>query len=193
MLMNVFGRLALMEEGRLRDVNRIVMLSVVLITMPVLACCREAKRPRVSYVSLLQLEQNYGRLITVSNSPTPDQHGTGDRLGLFLDKNGTVWGLPLNITDNGETVGCAPPGLREAKVTDTLPSDMVEVIGAANEPSGWRAGTGKLELLIRDAQGMLRWLPVGGAEIESGPICWSQSPPEQPLKYYRLTKDTSVK
>lgn len=172
-----------------------LVLSVVLITTPLLASCNNAKRPQASYVPVSQLEKDYGRLITISNSPTPDQHGTGDRLGLFRDDSGTVWGIPLTIAENGETLGCAPPALREAKVSDTLPADVIEIIGAANEPSGWRGGTGNLELLVRDSQGVLRWHSVAGAEMKNDPVCFSQSPPppEQPLKYYRIAKATSAK
>jgi hypothetical protein len=76
----------------------------------------------------------------VSNEPTPDQNGTEDRLGLFQDESGTVWGIPLTICDDGGVLGCAPPLLREVPVSDTLPADTVEVVGATNEPNGWRGG-----------------------------------------------------
>lgn len=152
------------------------------------ASCSRPEQPRAAYMPISQLEQSYGRLITVSNEPTPDQHGTGDRLGLFRDEGGTVWGIPLTIGDDGGVLGCAPPALREVPVSDTLPADAVEIVGAANEPNGWRGGTGKLELLLRDAQGELRWHSVASVEIKTGPVCLSQSPPVQPLKYYRLVK-----
>jgi hypothetical protein len=150
--------------------------------------CRQPEPPQHEYEPLAQLEQRYGRLITVSNSPTPDQNGTGDRLGLFRDNTGTVWGIPLIAGDDGSVLGCAPPLLREVAVSDTLPPDTTEIVGAANEPTGWRGGTGKLELLLRDQQGRLRWQAVAAVEIKTGPVCWSQSPPRQPLKYYRLVK-----
>jgi hypothetical protein len=149
--------------------------------------CNSAKQEAATYVPISQLEQKYGRLITVANAPTPDQHGTGDRMGLFKDERGTVWGIPLTIADNRNVLGCAPPTLQDLAVTDTLPADA-EIVGAANEPSGWRGGTGKLELLLRDAQGMIRWHTVSAGEIKTGPVCWSQSKPEQALKYYRLAK-----
>ena len=157
------------------------------------ASCNPPKRPRAPYVPISQLEQSYGRLITVSNAPTQDQHGTGDRLGLFRDDGGTVWGIPLTIADNGALLGCAPPMLREFAISDTLPADAVDIIGAANEPTGWRGGTGKLELLLRDERGGLRLHSVAGAEVKTGPVCWSQSPPEQPLKYYRLARANAIK
>ena len=40
--------------------------------------------------------------------------------------------------------------LREFAVTDTLPDDRVDIIEAVKSASGWRGGTGKLELLVRD-------------------------------------------
>lgn len=158
--------------------------AILLIT----SCGHQPERPRASYVPITQLEQSYGRLVTVSNEPTPNQNGTGDRLGLFRDDGGTVWGIPLAESDDQGVLGCAPPALREVPVSDTLPADTVEIVGAANEPTGWRGGTGKLELLIRDAQGRLRWHPVAAVEIKAGPVCLSQSPPVQPLRYYRLVK-----
>jgi hypothetical protein len=168
------------------------VLSILLITMLLFVSCNPPKQPQAAYVPVSQLEQSYGRLITVSNAPTPDQHGTGDRLGIFRDSSGTVWGIPLTIADNGDLLGCAPPMLREFAVTDTLPPDAVDIIGAVNQPSGWRGGTGKLELLLRDAHGELRLHSVASAEVKTGPVCWSQSPPEQPLKYYRI-KANAVK
>jgi hypothetical protein len=162
-----------------------VLVTAILLT----ASCSQPEQPRASYVPIAQLEQSYGRLITVSNEPTPGQHGTGDRLGLFRDEGGTVWGIPLTIGDDGSVLGCAPPSLRDVPVSDTLPADAVEIVGAANEPNGWRGGTGNLELMIRDARGGLRWHPVKAVEIMSGPVCISQSPPVIPLKYYRLVKE----
>jgi len=44
---------------------------------------------------------------------------TGDRVGLFLDASGAVWGLPLAVENGGEVLGCAPNELRRARVTDT--------------------------------------------------------------------------
>ena len=176
------------NEHRLRRISALcswIGLGAVLLLA---ASCSRTESPQAAYVPISQLEQSYGRLITVSNAPTPDQHGTGDRLGLFRDEGGTVWGIPLTIGDNGSVLGCAPPNLREVPVSDTLPADATEIIGAANEPTGWRGGTGKLELLLRDAQGGLRWHAVASVEIKTGQVCLSQSEPVQPLQYYRLVK-----
>src|SRR5438094_632832 len=73
-----------------------------------LACRHAERRPRATYSPIAQLEQTFGQLITVSNAPTSDQHGTGDRLGLFQDSSGTIWGIPLTIDENGGMLGCAP-------------------------------------------------------------------------------------
>jgi len=170
-----------------------VVRGVLLAATLLLVSCKASKQPHAAYVPISQLEQSYGKLITVSNAPTSDQHGTGDRLGIFRDSSGTVWGIPLTIADNGDLLGCAPPMLREFAVTDTLPADAVDIIGAVNQPSGWRGGTGQLELLLRDAQGRLRLHSVAAADIKAGPVCWSQSPPEQALKYYRLAGANAVK
>jgi hypothetical protein len=187
-MMKGIARQELINGRRLRGTAVLWFWSVLVTAILPAASCRSPEQPRAAYVPIAQLEQSYGRLITVSNAPTPDQNGTGDRLGLFRDEDGTVWGIPLTVGDNGSVLGCAPPALREAPVSDTLPADAFEIVGAANEPTGWRGGTGKLELLLRDAEGGLRWHTVAAVEIKTGPVCWSQSPPEQPLKYYRLVK-----
>ena len=137
---------------------------------------------------MAQLELTYGRLITVANSPTPNQNGTGDLLGLFRDNRGTVWGIPLSVATNGTVLACAPPMLSEVPVSGVLPADAVDIVGTANQPTGWRGGTGKLGLLLRDAQGGLRWHPVASVEVMNGPVCWSRSEPVQILEHYRLVK-----
>jgi hypothetical protein len=165
--------------------GRLVICIVTAIAL--LSSCKPTEKPRAPYVPIEQLERTYGRLITASNMPTPNQNGTGDRLGLFRDDTGTIWGIPLTVGEDGSVLGCAPSSLREVPVSDTLPADA-EIVGAANEPTGWRGGTGKLELLLRDGQGRLLWHSVESVEIKTGPICLSQSPPEIPLKHYRLVK-----
>ena len=152
------------------------------------SCRRQPERPRASYAPIAQIEQSFGRLVTTANMPTPNQNGTGDRLGFFRDDTGTIWGIPLTYNEQGNLLGCAPPTLREAPITDNIPGDPLEIVGAYNEPTGWRGGTGSLELILRDAHGTLRWQPVTGGDLKSGPICWSQSPPVQPLKYYRIAR-----
>lgn len=176
------------NERRLKHTGfakSLIILAMIIVVIASAGC--EPERQRADYnVSVAQLEQSFGRLVTVSNMPTPDQNGTGDRMGLFRDESGTFWGIPLTIAENGSVVGCAPPALREAPVSDRLPVNTAEIVGAANEPNGWRGGTGKLELLLRDAQGGLRWHGVEAIEIKTDPVCWSQSSPVQPLKHYRL-------
>lgn len=169
-----------------------IILGAIILLIAAPGC--QPERPRVAYdVPVAELEQNYGRLITASNMPTPDQNGTGDRLGLFRDDGGTIWGIPLTIGENGSVIGCAPPAFREAPISDRLPANTAEIVGAANEPNGWRGGTGKLELLLRDAQGGLRWHAVEAVEIKTDPVCWSQSSPAQPLKHYRLVIENAEK
>ena len=152
------------------------------------SCKRKPEQPKAAYAPIAQIEQSYGRLIATANMPTPDQNGTGDRLGLFRDDAGTIWGIPLMHDERGNLSGCAPPALRDAPVTDKIPEDTLDIVGASNEPSGWRGGTGKLELLFRDVQGGLHWQSIASGEIRTGPVCWSQSAPVQPLPYYRLIK-----
>ena len=160
--------------------------------MMLVACGHHDSQPaRAAYVPLAQLEGVYGRLITAGNHPTPDQNGTGDRIGVFLDGSGTVWGLPLAAEKGGEVLGCAPSELRRAKVTDKYPVGAT-ILGATNEPTGWRGGTGKLELLLRRSDGEIRWRAVSGGETSEGSVCWAQElpGPSQRLHYYRLVPAT---
>ncbi len=178
----------------LRNVMSFIGWGCFLIGVLLLGSCGHAEqRPEAPRVPVAQLEKSYGRLIAVANEPTPDQHGTGDMLGLFQDDSGTVWGIPLSIDENGNVLGCAPSMLRDAAASDTLPERSVEIVGAANEPTGWRKGSGKLGLLLRDAPGQLRWQPVAVLEIKTGPVCLSKSEPVQALAYYRLTRSSTVK
>src|SRR3954447_14472329 len=111
--------------------------TVMGLALALLSCAGHVHQPRAPYVPLAQLEAAYGRLITAGNHPTPGQNGTGDRLGLFLDTTGTLWGLPLTAAPGGAVLGCAPEALHKAKVTDTYPAG-VAILGASNEPTGWR-------------------------------------------------------
>lgn len=172
--------------------GRLFCASTLAISITLLTACRDRELPRADYVPLAQIEQSYGPLITVSNAPTPDQNGTGDRLGLFRDKDGTIWGLPLTEDGDRGVLACAPQNLRDLPVTDTVPADAV-IVGAANEPTAWRGGTGKLQLLLRDSAGVLRWHSVAAAEIKNGPVCWSQSEPVRTHSYYRLVRSKSDK
>ena len=117
---------------------------VAAIAVILTACSAHKDRPRAPYVPLAEIEAVYGPLITAGNHPTGDQSGTGDRLGLFRDSGGTIWGLPLAIMADGTVVGCAPPAVRDAQVTDSYPAGST-VIGATNEPTGlawWYRQTG---------------------------------------------------
>jgi len=151
-------------------------------------CGGPSSPPSAAYVPVGELERIYGPLITVANQPTPDQHGTGDRLGIFRDQSGTIWGLPLKAASDGTVLGCAPAALRTAPPTDTLPASGIDIVGATNEPTGWRNGTGKLELVFRDKSGHVFWKPMRSGALTAGPVCWAQEPPgpRQRLDYYRL-------
>jgi hypothetical protein len=161
--------------------------ATIAIVCTLASCAAHHDRPRAAYLPLAQLESVFGRLITAGNHPTADQNGTGDRVGLFLDDGGTIWGLPIAVEADGAVLGCAPAGLHDAQVTDTYPKGAT-ILGATNQPTGWRGGTGKLELLFRRSDGGTQWRAVRGGQTTEGPVCWAQElpGPAQPLHYYRL-------
>lgn len=181
------GKNSILSVG-LRDARFLRQFSWLAISTLAMASCSEPEQPRASYAPIAQIEQSFGRLVATANMPTPNQNGTGDRLGLFMDNTGTIWGIPLMYDEHGNLLGCAPPTLREAPITDKIPEGAPDIVGAYNEPTSWRGGTGSLELIFRDAQGTLRWQPLTGGDLKSGPICWAQTPPVQPLKYYRIAR-----
>ena len=162
--------------------------AAVIIAVLFTACEEHAAPVSAPWVPLSDVEAVYGPLVTAGNHPTPDQHGTGERVGIFQDSKGTVWGLPLSAGASGEILACAPAAVHEAKVTGAFTAGAT-VIGSTNEPTGWRGGTGDLELLLKDPRGNIRWQAVHGGQIAAGPVCWApQSPgPPQKLYYYRLT------
>jgi hypothetical protein len=154
-------------------------LVCIAITAFALTGCEARNAPgRAPYLPLAEVEGIYGALITAGNHPTPDQHGTGERVGLFQDGSGEVWGLPLTVAASGAVLACAPPLVRYGHVTDTFPAGST-VIGSTNEPTGWRGGTGDLELLLRDSRGNIRWQAVGGAQLVIGPVCWAPESPDR--------------
>ncbi|MDH3492047.1 MAG: hypothetical protein OEM82_00735 [Acidobacteriota bacterium] len=162
-----------------------ITLSLIFFVAFVSACVEE--RPRHGYTnSAEELEKRFGKIITVANLPTPDQYGTGDKIGLFRDKDDTFWGIPVSVGENQSLVGCAPPNLDSIQVSDTLPSDTVKIVGAANEPTDWRGGTGSLKLLLLTSQNKLRWRTVKAVSLETNSVCWSKSDPVHPLEFYRL-------
>lgn len=169
------------------DKRAITGCLALFVTLAFTACGTHHDRARAPYVPLAEVEAAYGPLITAGNQPTQDQNGTGERVGLFRDATGTVWGLPLTVASSGAILACAPPALRNGKVTDTFPTGSA-IIGSTNEPTGWRGGTGNLELLLRDSSGTIRWQAIRGGQFHAGPACWAaQSPgPPRQLHYYRL-------
>jgi hypothetical protein len=92
------------------------------------------------------------------------------------------------LAEGGAILACAPPALHNQKITDTFPPSST-VIGSTNEPTGWRGGTGELEILLRDVSGAVRAQAVRGGQVNSGPLCWSPDSPGLPqqLHYYRLS------
>jgi hypothetical protein len=172
----------------MRTPRILIFFSVVLVS----SACRREEPQRAPFVPLPQIESTYGHLIAVGNHPTADQNGTGERIGFFRGPDGTIWGLPIALDERGSIVACAAPGLDRAPATDTLPPGAVELLGATNEPTGWRGGTGQLELLFRDGSGVAHGHPVRSLEMPGTPACWAQEPPgpRQRLHYYRLSRST---
>ena len=169
------------------DMMRVASMALLLAALPLSSCSKKSRAARASYVPLAEVECTYGPLITAANHPTPDQHGTGELVGLFREGTGTLWGLPLLIANDGQVMACAPPGLRQAKVTGSIPAHSV-VIAAANRPTGWRGGTGVLLLLVRDRQGTVHVHDARSAPMPGDSLCWApelQEPPQR-LEYYRL-------
>jgi hypothetical protein len=161
----------------------------------VLMSCHHEETPRARFVPLADIASRYGELVAVANHPTPDQYGTGERIGLFRAADGTIWGLPITLGDAGEILVCAPPELSGAAVTDRLPAGTTTILGATNEPTGWRGGTGRLEIVIRDANGLARWQAVRSGETPGQSACWApelvdgRTQPQHRLQYYRLEPD----
>jgi hypothetical protein len=166
---------------------RFGLSSVAGVAMMYTACGGRGTSPQPRYLPLAEVETVYGSLISAGNHPTPYQHGTGQRIGLFKDSEGVIWGLPLALSREGTALACASQGLHDAKGTDTLPTDSV-VVGTTNEPNGWRGGSGDLELLLRDNRGEVHVKRVHGALVPAGTDCASPNSPGSPLNlyYYRL-------
>ena len=176
-----------LREDRFRRVQTTLLCGALTMVLLLGASC-SPDQPRAPYVPVEQLVPTYGQLVSVANSPTPNQNGTGDLMGLFRDDRGTIWGIPLSIGADGTVFGCAPPRLQDAQVSGVVPADAVEIVGAANEPTGWRGGTGQLGLLLRDGKDTLRWHFIAPVTVKNGPLCWSQSDPVQILPHYRLVR-----
>jgi hypothetical protein len=165
----------------------------VLLMLSLSACARHQEAPRAAYAPLTGVEQTFGHLIAVGNHPTPVQYGTGERVGLFQDAEGTVWGLPMTIAEDGAILVCAPLEIRSEEITDTFPA-AVTIIGSTNQPTGFREGNGVLELFLRDARGNVFSRTVHGALPKNAPQCWAPNlpGPKQQLDYYRLTTQSKL-
>jgi hypothetical protein len=165
--------------------SRFLLIAIGAIAMA--ACDRQEGPVPADWVSMAEAEAMFGRLMTTGNHPTPNQHGTGERVGIFADTNGTVWGLPVAVAEDGDLRVCASPAFRGAGVTGTIPAG-VTIIGTTNAPTGWRDGTGALELFFRDANGAIRHETVAGLHLANGPVCVTPALPGPPqlLAYFRL-------
>jgi hypothetical protein len=160
--------------------------ALVIAALACSSCGVRHGRPQASYQPIAEVERTYGPLITAGNHPTADQYGTGERVGFFRDARGTVWGLPVSV-DGDAVLACAPPALQTAEVTDYFDAEL-SVVGSTNRPTGWRAGTGDLELLLRNPRGAIRWQSIHGADLPGDLACWAPSipGPRQRLHYYRV-------
>lgn len=163
-------------------------LIAVIAAVFIVSCSRRSDPVAAAWVSITEAEAIYGRLITTGNHPTPNQYGTGERVGIFAEAGGTLWGLPLVIAKDGKFRACAPAAFRSADATGTYPAGA-EIIGTSNAPTGWRGGTGNLELIFRNASGAVTLQAVGGAYSANGPVCNAPATPGPPqqLSYFRLT------
>jgi len=162
------------------------LAAIVIAAVACCSCGQHHSREQAPYKPIAEVERTYGPLVTAGNHPTVDQHGTGERVGLFQDASGTVWGLPLSVDGDALSV-CAPPALQNARMTGSFDAEW-SVIGATNRPTGWRGGTGGLELLLRDKRGTIHCQSVQGGDMPGQAACWpTGSPaPRSPLHYYRL-------
>jgi len=174
--------------------HRCLSLFVTIVIAAILFTgCGTCRYPaRGPYLYLADVEATYGPL-TVGNHPTQDRSGPGERIGLFQDAGGTVWGLPLTVASSGAVLVCAPLLLHDEKITDTYPANST-IIGSTNAPTGGRSDTGNLELALRDTHGTIRWQVAHGAHFANGEACWAaESPgPPQPLQYYRMAPNSST-
>jgi len=178
------------ECKRLRpySVRRLFLAALVTALMS----CRHEEPRRAPFVPLSKVASRYGDLVSVGNHPTPDQQGAGERIGLFRAADGTIWGLPIMLGEAGDILVCAAPSLSDAPATDYLPGGTITIVGAVNEPTGLRGGTGRLEIVTRDAKGVLHWQAVRSGETPGPIACWAPETiderlqPKQRLHYYRL-------
>jgi len=122
--------------------GRVLLITIASLAIMSTSCGGHREAARAVYRSVAEIERSYGPLIGAGNHPTADQHGTGERVGLFADAAGAIWGLPLAVGANGEVVACAPPGLQSAKV----PMALRPVPSWSVPPTRLRAGAAVLEI-----------------------------------------------
>ena len=165
---------------------RAIVLATIMVAGMFIAGCRSSGvEVDSSYLPLSEVQDRFGTLIAAGNLPTLNQGGTGERIGFFRDSNGSIWGLPVAVGDTGAVSVCAPVALRGFSNTDNLPAGTT-IVGSTNAPTGWRGGTGELELVLRDADGSVRWHKIHGAALADSAKCGPR-----PLHYYRLAFDSA--
>jgi hypothetical protein len=168
-----------------RNMRRL-FTALAIVAIGDIGCGGRREAAREVYKPLAEAEATYGRLIGAGNRPTAYQHGTGERVGFFLDAQGTIWGLPIRVSSSGAISACAPLSLQASGVTDTFPQGAT-IIGSTNEPTGWRGGTGDLELLLRNGSQTTHHKRVRGADLGTAACSTPQSvKPLEALHYYRL-------
>jgi hypothetical protein len=92
--------------GRLiPKINPVIHLAWMALVLSV-SCSSGDRRPEAQRVPVAEIEKTFGRLISVANAPTPDQHGTATCSACFAD-DGTIWGIPLSTDDSGNLLACA--------------------------------------------------------------------------------------
>src|ERR1700723_226196 len=94
-------------------------ISCTLAAMVLTTSCGGRREEPAAYLPVTDVESVYGKLITAGNHPTPNQNGTGERVGLFEGADGTVWGFPLVPGTNRTVLACAPSLVQKEAVTDT--------------------------------------------------------------------------
>lgn len=161
-------------------------LAVAALSLACFSCGSRHSGGQSPYRPIGDVESVYGPMIAAANHPTADQHGTGEPIGLFRDASGTIWGLALEI-DGNIVSACAPASLRDAGITGDIDAEST-IVGAANEPTGWRGGTGDINLLMPDRGGRLYRQMVYGGQLPGDTACWAKGVPgpRQRLPYYRL-------
>jgi hypothetical protein len=162
-------------------------IATALAALTLAACGEQQVNKPGSLRTLEEAQQIFGPLITTANQPTSYQSGTGQRLGFFRSSGG-VWGIPVLI-ESGEIRVCAPASIEDKGVTDTFPAGS-EIIASTNKPTGWRGGSGVVELVLKDAAGTVRWHALRGGVFPDSTMCGARVPGSPAIPtYYRVVAE----